>query len=137
MVEIVSQPLRPAPATHPRIMVVDDEPIVVTVLGLYLRRAGYQDVVSTSDSLATMQMIRKCRPDLLLIDLNMPGLSGFDILAEIGADCSLADLPVIVVTASCDDGTKARVRDLGAKTVLAKPIDEMDAIREVREALAS
>jgi diguanylate cyclase len=126
----------PAPATHAKIMIVDDEPIVVKVIGLHLRKAGYNNLVSTSDSASAMEMIRACRPDLLLLDLTMPGVSGIEILAAILTDRSLSDLRVIVVTASCDDQVKALARELGAKAILSKPIDDVDMIWRIREALA-
>jgi len=123
-------------ATRPKIMIVDDEPIVVKVLGLYLKKAGYDDVVSTTDSTAAMDMIRRCCPNLLLLDLSMPGRSGLDILDEIAHDPTLSELRVIVITATCDDGLKAQARRLGAKAVLAKPIEDVDMVWRIREALA-
>jgi len=61
-----------------------------------------------------MHMIRQSQPQVLLLDLTMPEVSGFDILDHIGADPQLARLRVIVVTAACDKQVKARARELGA-----------------------
>ena len=101
------------------VMMVDDEPINIEVTQIHLEDAGYTRFVSTSEPREALALIRKHRPDVLLLDLMMPGMSGFDILAAMGAENVLKDVPTLVLTSSTDAATKLKALELGATDFLA------------------
>ena len=116
-------------------MIVDDEPLNIKVVRKYLRDEGYMNIVSVSEATEAFATIERARPDLVLLDIVMPQVSGLDILERIRADPSFVDLPVIILTASTDQDTKRRALDLGATDFLAKPVDPTDLLPRIRNAL--
>jgi len=119
------------------VMMVDDEPINIEVTQIHLEDAGYERFVSTSDSTAALAMLADTRPDVLLLDLMMPGMSGFDILTEMAALNVLKDVPTIVLTSSVDAETKLKALELGATDFLAKPVDASELVLRLRNTLAA
>jgi len=119
------------------VMMVDDEPINIEVTQIHLEDAGYEHFVSTSDSTAALAMLADTRPDVLLLDLMMPGMSGFDILTEMAALNVLKDVPTIVLTSSVDAETKLKALELGATDFLAKPVDASELVLRLRNTLAA
>src|ERR1700722_18485453 len=81
-----------------KIMIVDDEPINVKLVRKYLVMEGYQNFVLTTDSREVMTLVEKEQPDLLLLDVMMPHVSGLDILAAVRASEQFRHLPVIILT---------------------------------------
>lgn len=119
------------------VMMVDDEPITIEVLAEFLDEAGYKNFVSTSDPREAMDLLAKERPDVLLLDLMMPYVSGFDILNAMRADEKLRHTPVIVLTSSTDAETKLKALELGATDFLAKPVDSSELALRLRNTLAA
>ena len=119
-----------------RVMMVDDDPIMVEVVRTFLEEAGYLDFVGISDPAAAVDMIRKDRPDVLLLDLLMPGVNGFDILRAVRANPNTQFVPVIVMTSASDARTKLRVLELGATDFLQKPVDASELTLRLRNTLA-
>ena len=120
-----------------KIMMVDDEEINMDVLCVHLEAEGYSRFVSISDSRVAMEILRREEPDVLLLDLFMPTVSGFDILAEIRRDDSLKSLPVLVLTSADDPETKHKALKLGATDFLAKPIDASELALRMGNTLMS
>lgn len=118
-----------------KLMIIDDERYNVMVVEKYLRDAGYEKFVTTSNSSTALQLIRSEKPDVLLLDIMMPQVSGLDILHALSIDGVLDDLPTIVMTASSDADVKLVCLDLGACDFLPKPIDPVDLVPRVRNAL--
>ena len=119
------------------VMMVDDEPINIEVTQIHLEDAGYERFVSTSDATAALALLADARPDVLLLDLMMPGMSGFDILREMAALNVLKDVPTIVLTSSVDAETKLLALELGATDFLAKPVDSSELVLRLRNTLAA
>ena len=119
-----------------KVMIVDDEPIMMDVVQAFLEDAGSTHFLTTDDSDLALTMMQKERPDVLLLDLIMPGKSGFELLTEIRNDPALRFLPVIVLTAASDSDTKLQALELGATDFLAKPVDPSELILRLRNALA-
>jgi len=71
------------------VMLVDDEPVTLEVIQTYLEEAGYKNFIATSRPVEAVDLLRERRPDILLLDLMMPEVSGFDILAQVRAEESL------------------------------------------------
>lgn len=119
------------------IMMVDDEPITIEVIMEFLEEADYHHFISTSDSREAYALIESERPDVILLDLMMPHVSGFDILNEMRANPKMRHIPVIVLTSSTDSETKLKALELGATDFLAKPVDSSELILRLRNTLAA
>lgn len=120
-----------------KIMLVDDEPITLEVIMEFLEEAGYSNFVAVSDPRDALGLIDTERPDVIMLDLMMPHISGFDILSSLRDSDTLKRLPVIVLTSSTDAATKLKALELGATDFLAKPVDQSELILRLRNTLAS
>ena len=120
-----------------KIMMVDDEPLNMDVLEIHLGAEGYNKFVAVSDSTKAMDRLRQELPDVLLLDLVMPEVTGFDILRLIRDDEKLRYLPVIVLTSANDAATKLEALTLGATDFLAKPIDASELALRLRNTLSA
>ena len=118
------------------IMLVDDSTSTLMVVQAYLEDAGYRDFVATSDSTRAVSMVRDENPDLLLLDIRMPEVSGFDILKALRQTDETRHLPIIVLTSSDDSETKLTALRLGATDFLSKPVDPSELVLRVRNSLA-
>jgi chemosensory pili system protein ChpA (sensor histidine kinase/response regulator) len=103
----------------PRILVVDDDRNIRETLAIHLRNVGY-DVVMAADAIEAGYDVLRTRPDLIIADVRMPYMDGFEFLAALRADASVGDIPVIVL--SSHDDWEERGRDCGANAHLTKPI---------------
>jgi len=119
-----------------RILVVDDEPANLSVLSRMLGAAGYREVRTLSDSREAMEVFREFRPDLLLLDLRMPHLDGFEILAMV-KDAMAPDeyLPILVLTGDLGQDVKQRALLAGARDFLTKPFDLTEVLLRIRNLL--
>lgn len=118
-----------------KVMIVDDEPINVKVAKKFVAELGYQNFVTLTDSRDAVETLRRERPDVVLLDLMMPYVSGLDILAAMQADASLREIPVIVLTASVDRETRLEALERGASDFLTKPVDPAELGPRTRNAL--
>lgn len=121
--------------TAANIMMVDDEPLLMDVLEILLQEKGYKNFVKVEDSREALTVLRETRPDVLLLDLNMPNVNGFDILSAVRSDPDTQHLPVIVLTSSSDADSKLRALELGATDFLAKPVDGSELSLRLRNTL--
>jgi cyclic di-GMP phosphodiesterase len=119
-----------------KVMVVDDEPTNIKVVQRLLQLAGYTKFVTTSDSTTALALLREAQPDIVLLDLMMPMVSGLEILTEIRADEQFSFLPVIILTAATDRETKLQSLELGATDFLGKPLDPSELVARIRNVLA-
>ncbi|MGH8675700.1 MAG: putative bifunctional diguanylate cyclase/phosphodiesterase [Burkholderiales bacterium] len=120
-----------------RIMMVDDEPITLDVVQAFLEEAGYENFLTTSEPVGALELAANERPDVVLLDLMMPVVSGFDILKGIRSDANLRHIPVIVLTSSTDAATKLKALEMGATDFLAKPVDASELVLRLRNTLAA
>ena len=133
----VEEPRRDdVPVSDVTVMMVDDEPMMIEVTQTFLEDAGYRRFVSVIDPRLALTTARVKKPGLILLDLMMPGMSGFEVLEQIRGDESLRHTPVIVLTAASDPASKLRALELGATEILAKPVDESELKIRVRNSLA-
>ena len=102
-----------------RILVVDDDESIRELLRLHLSSAGYEVQVA-EDAIAAGYLVLKGPPDLIITDVNMPHMDGFEFVAALRADAALPQIPVIFLT-SLEDGD-ARGRELGAAGYVTKPV---------------
>ena len=107
-----------------RILIVDDEAANVRLLERLLAREGYTNLQSTTDARQALPLYTEFRPDLVLLDLAMPYLDGFQVLEQIKPLVDpKAYLPVLVLTADVTLEAKRRILERGAKDFLTKPLD--------------
>jgi DNA-binding response OmpR family regulator len=118
----------------PRILVVDDEADIGTILGALLRRAGYR-VTTAQDGLAALASIGAEPPALVVMDVRMPRLDGLETLRRIRAAPATATLPVILMTANAEPADRAQAMACGADECLAKPFEPADLVARIRPLL--
>ena len=102
-----------------RILVVDDDPDLLGLLRLHLSTAGYE-VRAAEDAIQAGYMVLAEPPDLIITDVSMPHMDGFEFVAALKADTSLPDIPVIFLTSDDDDHDRAQA--LGAVGYVTKPV---------------
>src|SRR5213592_1085841 len=119
-----------------RILIVDDESANVRLLERVLEREGYTHLRSTTDARQALPLYTESRPDLVLLDLAMPHVDGFQILERIKPLVPpKAYLPVLVLTADNTMETKRRALESGAKDFLTKPFDQVEVLLRIRNLL--
>ena len=119
-----------------RILVVDDQEPNLRLLEQVLGRAGFVGVVGTTDPRIAVDLARELQPDLVLLDLRMPGVDGFGVLDALRASGVGAPfLPVLVLTADHDPEAKNRALAMGAEDYLTKPFDAVEVVIRVRNLL--
>lgn len=117
-----------------RILVVDDDPIVR--LGFSLRlKANEYEVLNAADGLAAIAQAREHMPDLILLDLGLPGLDGFGVLEILKADEKMAPIPVIVLSGRDLDLSRDRALKIGASNFLQKPVENFQLLKAIKNAL--
>ncbi len=110
-----------------RVLVVDDHADQCTMLGRLLRYAGH-DAMCVTDGAAALDAMRDRRPDLVLLDVMLPGLSGYDVLASLRADARTREVPVVMYSALSDPAARKRAIDMGAQEYLVKAITGFDQL---------
>lgn len=117
------------------IFIVDDEAADLRQIKQQLTEAGYSHFTTTTDSTEALDLIREENPDLVLLDIAMPEVSGLDILHVISLDKSLEHIPTILLTDTTDRDVKQVCLELGCADFLEKPVDPLDLIPRVRNTL--
>ena len=120
----------------PRVLVVDDEIGIVRLIQVNLERQGYQ-VETASNGAEALEKIRRERPNLLVLDVMMPEMNGFELLTIIRSDPALADMPVIMLTAKAQDADVFKGYQLQADMYLTKPFNPSELIAFVKRILSS
>jgi adenylate cyclase len=119
--------------TPPKILVVDDVPENVRLLEAVLTPRGY-DVLTASDGIAALELVESAEPDLILLDVMMPGLDGYAVCSRLRADEETAVLPVIMVTSSIGQ-EKTKAIEAGADDFIPKPFNHDELLTRVRSLL--
>jgi len=117
-----------------RILVVDDDKKIVRLVQSYLEKADYQ-VLTAFDGETALHAIRREKPDLVVLDLMLPDRDGWEITRIVRADESLANLPIVMLTARVEDTDKLVGFDLGADDYIAKPFNPQEVVVRVRAVL--
>jgi putative two-component system response regulator len=115
-----------------KILVVDDLELNIKLLETLLAEAGYQQVYSTVDSRKVAEMYRDIRPDLVLLDLHMPYLNGFQVMEQLREIEHDSYIPVLVLTGLPDQATRLRALESGARDFLSKPFEHIEALTRIR-----
>jgi two-component system, cell cycle response regulator len=114
-----------------RVLVVDDVEINIKLLEAKLT-SEYFHVVSASDGMTALAQARKERPDIVLLDIMMPLMDGFEVCRRLKADPATADIPVVMITALSDSANRVRGLEVGADDFLTKPVSDIALFARVR-----
>lgn len=119
----------------PRILAVDDDPDILALVSYKLTKAGFE-VVTASDGQAALDQLATSQPELLLLDVLMPGLSGFEVLRQLRSAERGTRLPVILLTGSAQEADIERGFELGADDYIVKPFNPRELLSRVNAVLA-
>jgi two-component system response regulator (stage 0 sporulation protein F) len=114
----------------PRVLVVEDDLAIQLLITETLRTRGYE-TATASDGPSAVPAALEHRPDLVLLDIGLPGFDGFEVLERLKAEESLRDVPVIMVTAWGEPDVMSRALDAGALDYVRKPFDIEDLLERV------
>ncbi len=117
-----------------RILVVDDDPQITRLLKAYLSQAGFI-VLIASDGESAWQVIRSERPDLVVLDLMLPGRDGWEITRRVRDDRQLSQTPIVMLTARVADSDKVDGLELGADDYVTKPFNPPEVVARIRAVL--
>ncbi|MDP2783904.1 MAG: response regulator [Sulfurimicrobium sp.] len=118
-----------------KILIVDDQVPNVILLEKMLRAEGYGNIVATTDSRQVSELYTQQRFDLVMLDLNMPYLSGFDVMRQLREIEPDSYVPILVLTAQPDMKTRLRALESGARDFLTKPFDRLEVLTRIRNML--
>jgi len=124
--------------TTPRLplaMVVDDSLTVRKITGRLLTREGYE-VVTAKDGFEALQRVEERQPDVILLDIEMPRMDGFEFAKTLKADTRHAGIPIVMITSRTAEKHRSRARELGIDVYLGKPYQEHELLQHLRELLA-
>jgi two-component system phosphate regulon response regulator PhoB len=122
--------LPPSPNPGQRVLVVDDEPDITGLVAYHLAKAGYR-VITAANGSEALKSARAQRPDLVVLDLMLPGLSGYDVLGELRRREETRDVGVILLTARKEEPDRIKGLSLGADDYLAKPFSPQELVLRV------
>jgi CheY-like chemotaxis protein len=103
-----------------RVLVVDDEPDVLLLCRLNLQQRGHE-VLEASEGSRALELARERHPDVIVLDLMLPGMTGYEVLETLKEDVQTSDIPVLVLTAKSLRADRERSHGLGASNFLTKP----------------
>jgi PleD family two-component response regulator len=114
------------------VLIVDDNILNVQILKRVLIDAGFTNLTLATEATKAVDLYRQLQPDLVLLDFNMPGLNGLEIMAELSLLDPQGYLPVLMITAEEDSGLRAAALEGGAKDFLKKPYDRLEVVLRSR-----
>jgi two-component system alkaline phosphatase synthesis response regulator PhoP len=123
-------------ARPPRILIADDDPRNVALMEAYLDGCGYE-LQTAADGEQTLQLVSSWRPDLILLDIMMPRISGFEVCKRLRADPATKNVAVLMVTALDQAADKERAVEAGTNEFVSKPIKKNELLHRVRSLLQS
>lgn len=118
-----------------KVLVVDDDEVITTALKIHLGAAGY-DVSSAPDGISALKAVHEKRPDVILLDIRMPGMDGFEVNRRLKAVPELRDIPVIILSAHAQEATRHDALAAGAERFLPKPCDAVRLIAVIEAVIA-
>lgn len=113
-----------------RVLLIEDEPSLIEAIRFILTRGGWS-VQTHSDGATAAERVREARPDVLILDVMLPGRSGFDILEDLRADPLFGALPVLLLTARSQPADRERAERSGASLYMTKPFSNAEVLASV------
>lgn len=123
-----------SPLEKVRILAIDDSIVNLKLLSVVLGREGFE-VLTSTDSLKALSLTLEYKPELLLLDIMMPGLSGLEVLKQLKDSHVTSSIPVLMVTARTQGADVKAVLEAGAFDYVKKPLDEVEIVARVRSAI--
>lgn len=114
-----------------KILIVDDEPDLVAELTLRLEAEGW-DVIPAYDGEEGLKKVENEHPDIVLLDIVMPKLSGYQVCRKLKKDPKTKDIPIIILTAKSDESAKFTAKDIGSDDFIIKPYDGDMLVKKIR-----
>lgn len=118
------------PAAAPLVMVVDDSLTVRKITSRLLTREGYQ-VVTAKDGVDALQQLQEELPDVMLVDIEMPRMDGFELTKNVRADATTASIPIIMITSRTAEKHRNYAKELGVNAYLGKPYQEEELLGHI------
>jgi len=118
-----------------RVLVVDDNLQNLELLVEYLQTIGDVETLTATDGLEALECVQQSRPDLILLDIMMPRMSGFEVCRKLKSDPETRDIPIIMVTALNELGDIERGVECGTDDFLSKPVNRLELITRVKTLL--
>ena len=118
-----------------KILIVDDEPDVVTLIARTLVSEGF-DVVTAYDGIAALDIAETENPDIVLLDIMMPMMSGYEVCQQLKANPQTQAIPVIFLTSAHTPDARHRSREAGADTLVLKPFSAAELVAQIRRSLS-
>jgi DNA-binding response OmpR family regulator len=119
----------------PVILIADDDPEILTMLGIRLSKKGYQ-VLEAVDGVQTLDLARKHHPDLVLLDVMMPGKNGWEVAKELRADDEFSNVGIVMLTAIGEKVNEMTSPLYGADAYVDKPFDFSDLEKKIKDVLS-
>src|ERR671922_1388155 len=120
-----------APRQHPRVLVVEDERDVAELIRYNLNKEGY-DVIVAPTGADALKEARAARPDLVLLDIMVPQLNGWEVCRRLKHDAETRNIPVIMVTGRVEEGDKVLGFEMGADDYVTKPFSPRELVARIR-----
>lgn len=134
-IELCTPPSVELHSSDAHVMIVDDEPINIKLVRKVLSEVGFSTFSETCDPRTVLTQMRTDTPDVVLLDIMMPHISGLEVLEAIRATEQFQHIPVLILTATSDRATRLEALELGATDFLNKPVDRAELLPRVRNAL--
>ena len=130
-----AQETEQAGAGKATVMVVDDSLTMRKVLSRTLEREGYQ-VVTAKDGMDALQILQETRPDIILLDIEMPRMDGFEFARNVRGDADTAGIPIIMISSRTAEKHQSHAREIGVNAFLGKPVQDDDLLAEIGRQLS-
>ena len=119
-----------------KVLIIEDEPAVLDLLETYLEDRGLT-VNMARDGFGGLEKIKEDKPDIVVLDLVMPGINGIELCRSLQKDPTTADIPVIISTGICNEDIAQKVKEAGAKDIVKKPYSLDGLFNKIKEYIKS
>ena len=117
-----------------KILVVDDEPDILRIVTFRLEKTGYE-VITAINGQEALDLIEKDKPDLILLDLRLPIIDGYEVCRHLKGDKELKKIPVILLTASAVRDVEKKAKELNAEAYITKPFEPTELLKKIKKFL--
>lgn len=121
--------------SSPKILIVDDNQVNIMILEKMLKINNYRNIITTNDPFQVLEIYKRNKPDLILLDLKMPGLDGFQVMEQLYKHDSRECIPIIMITAQNDKENRMKALELGVRDFIGKPFDQAELIMRIKNNL--
>jgi sigma-B regulation protein RsbU (phosphoserine phosphatase) len=121
----------PTTTAAPRILIIDDDPMIHKLLGAILRRAGF-DCLDADGGADGLDLAKNGAPELIILDIMMPGMNGFEVMRALKSDPQTSNIPVIFLSGKFHNREKTQARELGAADFMEKPFERNELLARIK-----